>query len=276
MRRFKLINAVGEELDLMARDHFFHLPSGLGYQYEYSSTAAGYDFVVSEKLMVQKEVSGEMAFLGSDPYKSYQLFTSFCAKSPLKLAYSPQGKWYYLRCEVKTLEKSEISTGLICPVDFIALSTWYEQSIVFQSQTDESAGKIYEYTYPYIYADTASGVALIQNRGNLPAYTKIHIMGPCTNPSWALEQGGEVLVRGKIFAGIPKGDKLVVSSSPGELEIAEYTTNNRFVRSLYQNSDFSTGRFVIVPVGDSRLQIGNEGGGLLEAYVEVQLLAESV
>ena len=171
VRQFKLINANGDELDLMARMHFFHSPSGLGYGYEYATQAAGYDFLTTDSLLSQKTVSGEMVFLGQKPYQDYQNFVSFCAKTPLKLAYMPDNTWYYLNVQVQTLQKTEITTGLICPVDFLAFGTWYKQSVVSQSEMDASAGKVYNYTYNYTYAETAVGTAVIVNSGVANACT---------------------------------------------------------------------------------------------------------
>lgn len=276
VRQFRLINANGDELDLMARTHFFHSPSGLGYGYEYTTQTAGYDFLTTDSLLSQKTVSGEVVFLGAKPYQDYQDFVSFCAKTPLKLAYMPDNTWYYLNVQVQTLQKTEITTGLICPVDFLAFGTWYKQTVVTQSEMDASAGKVYDYTYNYTYAETAVGTAVIVNSGDLPAYVKLHIMGPCVNPTWALEHNGEVVARGAVTASIDTGNKLVVDSAPATLEIAEYTTNNAYVRNLYQSSDFSTARFMLAPVGESTLTFSNSGSADINAYVEVSALAESV
>ena len=96
------------------------------------------------------------------------------------------------------------------------------------------------------------------------------------NPSWALTQGKEVLIRGKVFAEIIEGHKLVVDSSPARLEIAEYTKEGNFVQNLYQKSDFSTSRFVILPVGKSTLNFSHDRNEIIEAYLEVEQLARTV
>lgn len=49
MRQFKLINADGEEVNLMDRASFFHRPSGLGYSYSYAIQGAGSEFIPTEK-----------------------------------------------------------------------------------------------------------------------------------------------------------------------------------------------------------------------------------
>lgn len=276
-RKFKLINAEGAELDLMARAHFFHAVSGLGYEQEFGAVGAGYDFLVTAAQLRQKTIPGEIAFLGADPYGAYQEFVRFCAREPLKLAYRPKSEWYYLNVRVESISKTEITTGLLCPVDFLAFGTWYKSITVTKTESGgAAAGKTYDYTYPYLYAEGASGTARLYNSGDLPSYAKLYIMGPCTNPSWALSQGGEVISRGKVMADIPAGDKLVVDSAPATLEIAQYSADNAYIRNLYQASDFSTARFLILPLGESTLAFSHEGSGEIDAFVEVSALAASV
>lgn len=275
-RKFKLINAEGAELDLMARAHFFHAVSGLGYEQEFEVVAAGYDFLATAAHLRQKTIPGEIAFLGADPYGAYQEFVGFCAKEPLKLAYQPKNEWYFLNVRVQSVSKTEITTGLLCPVDFLAFGTWYKSITVTKTESGSSAGKSYNYRYPYAYIESAAATAVLQNTGDLPSYAKLHIMGPCLNPSWALSQGSEVISRGKVMADIPKGDKLVVDSAPATLEIAEYSADNAYIRNLYQASDFSTARFLVLPLGESTLAFSHEGSGEIDAFVEVSALAASV
>lgn len=217
-----------------------------------------------------------MVFLGREPYKSYDEFVRFCTKTPLKLCYKPLDRWYYLDCEVRTLDKSEISCGLICPIDFIPFGSWYESVIAYRTALDKDFGKRYPYRYNYTYTETARGAAVIDNSGSMESYCRIHVLGPCVNPAWALEQDGKVKVRGRVMASIPEGHELIVDSSPKSMEIAEYTQDGEFIRNLYQASDFATGRFVAVPVGESKMSFSHEGAGMIEAYVEVRALSESV
>ncbi len=276
MRQFRLKNQMGETFDLMRKDAFFHSPSGLGYKLDIDVETAGYFFLQMYEEMQQKTISGEMVFKG---YSVYQEFVSFCAKAPLVLCYCPLNTWYYVDCKLAQIDKTEISQTtkrLLCNVDFECFSTWYESLEVHATSIDPNVGKIYNYTYDYTYADTRAGSIEVSNNGSLPSPCKLHIKGPCVNPSWALVQSGKILARGGVTASIAQGSKLVVDSDPSSLEIAEYTNNNRFVQNLYQKSDFSTARFLEIPVGSSKITFSHQGAGLLDAYVEVQRLASSV
>ncbi len=275
MRYFKLVNSRGAEWDLMARDGFFHAPSGLGFARSISTLRAGNDWLPSNEFLNQKTPSGEMVFFS---YESYQRFVSFISyDEPLFLMYQPTRKWYRCRCKVSKLEKGDMTNPglLVCPIVFSCLGTWHELVSASQADINKAAGKVYPYAYPYSYADSTVVSAAIEN-GNLESPCKLHIFGPCTNPAWSISQGGETLQRGRVFATIPEDHKLVVAAAPAEMEIAEYTRNNVFVRDLYAASDFSTERFIYAPPGSSTVSVTGENTDVVRATVEVEKLAYSV
>lgn len=275
MRKFKLKNAEGTELDITTQDIFYHLPYGLGFDRDIRTVQAGYDFIIIKDELKQKAPAGEMVF---SSYEKYQEFVRFCAKTPLVLGYMPIEEWGYIDCKILGLGKSELdreSGRLICPISFLGLSAWYKSIRSFTVQGGTGGGKTYPYTYPYSYLDTAVGSVELYNDGLDDSPSKLHIFGPVTNPSWALIVGGETMLNGKVDATIGTGNKLVVDSSPKSIEIAEYTTANVFVRNLYNYGDFGTNRFILVPNGESLISFAHEGPETLTATVEVKQLADT-
>ena len=275
MRKFKLINAIGAEWDLMQKDGWLYAPNNLGFNRTFSTLRVGYDYLISEEFLDEKYPSGEMIFL---TYQQFQNFVSFVTNDdPMYLYYSTNGVWYRCRCKVASLSKSEMQQpGLLqCPITFQCLTTWSELVSISQSSVDTNAGKIYNYTYPYTYADTTIAVATINN-GALTSPCKLHLFGPVENPSWALIQNGENILTGKVNVTIPDGNKLVVNANPSEMEIAEYTIQNVYVADRYQDSDFSTARFVYAPPGQSTLSATNESGGDMQVAVELERIAYAV
>lgn len=276
MRQFKLLNAKGEQWDLTTKDSWFQNPSGLGLEQSISSIKAGYDWVETDHKIEQQTISGEIVFSG---YRRYAEFIRFCYHAPLTLCYRPLDKWYYRTCKLDGIRKTEINFGhqrLLCPVDFLCLSTWYDRVISAKTALDPTHGKTYSYTYPYIYAETSAGSAEINNAAVIESPCKLHIRGPVINPTWAMIVSGAVVAAGKVEATIPIGNKLVVDASPASMEISEYTVNNEFVQSLYGQSDFSTQRFLFAPPGVSRVTFTHEGSGAIDAWIEVKQLAISV
>jgi hypothetical protein len=273
MRKFKLINAFGAEMDLNDTENFFQNPGGLGFSRSINTSRAGHDFIITDDELDQKTLNGEIVF---KTYDKYMEFVNFCAHSPLILAYMPSEKWYYLDCRVARIDKGEKERRrLICPIDFIALSTWYESKKTYRTQMSEEAGKTYDYTYPYVYVEISAGSAIVINSGLIDSPCVLHIFGEVVNPSWALAQGGLTLLTGGVEATIAAGNKLIVDSSPKSLELAEYTISGVLVRNLYQLSDFSKARFLMIPPGESVISFSHEGSSVISAIVEVKQLAES-
>lgn len=274
MRKFKLINSEGVELDISRDEMSLENPDGLGFDRDLAYVRAGTDFIETDDNPIQKNPKGEMVF---QSYEDYAEFAAFIAKTPLKLCYKPLSEWHYLDCKVHSLAKGEMQDGgLYCDIDFLGSSTWYQSTKIGRTQNDSSLGKKYSYTYSYYYVDTARGTIIVQNDKSLPAPCKLHIYGPCVNPSWSLVQGGTVIVTGKVTASFSETEKLVIDSNIRTMEIAKRGLNNELIADEYQNSDFSTERFIFAPPGESTLSFSHEGSEILNAVVEVQTLADTV
>lgn len=272
MRQFKLRNSTGAEWNLMSKQSYFNAPSGLGFSKTYTTMQSGTAWLITDEAPSQSTISGEMVFFS---YAKYQEFVSFISKTPLYLMYAPQSTWYTIKCNVQTLSKGEFKNAyLSASIVFICFGMWYEAVTAAQAELTGEM-KRYSYSYPYTYAETATGTVAIKN-GSLNSPCRLHIMGACTNPTWALSKSGERVLTGKVTVTIPAGHKLVVDADPDTMEIAEYTTDGEFVRDLYQYSDFSTARFVYAPLGDSTLTFSHDGTGDIKAWVEVERLAYSV
>lgn len=273
MRKFKLINANGTEWDLMRKDAFFHAPEGLGMGRSFSCVQAGFDFLEAQSVLMQKNINGEMVF---GDYGTYTDFVTFISRDPLTLLYSTKSRWYQISCKVQSMDKGEkAGQVLIIPISFLCFGIWRENVIIKQADNFGAECKIYPYTYDYSYSEASSGRVVIHN-GDLESPCKLHIFGPVTNPSWALYKAGQIVLDGKVLLSIPAGNKLVVSAAPTVMEIAEYSQNNDFVKDHYQDSDFSTARFVYAPPGESTISFTHEGTGKIVAYVEVERLAYTV
>ena len=101
--------------------------------------------------------------------------------------------------------------------------------------------------------------------------------GPITNPAWYVSVNNDVVASGAVTAEIPNGDKLVVNSKDGYLEVAEYTvSSNEFVRNLYQFTDFDRETFVLFPPGNSTLFVSAESETKIEAWVQIEEIHETI
>ncbi len=275
MRKFKLMNSRGEAFDLMRRDAFFSVPDGLGFEETIEFARMGDQYVDTYHYATQMVVSGEMRFAGYQQYKEFIRFIT----DDLVLMYSPLDTWYETDCILQSMTKGELentSGHLVCTVSFYRKSLWHSSRIFIKSNPSVGDGKIYPYTYPYTYAEATAGDMAIHNIGTIQSSCVIHIFGPVSNPRWALIQNGEIVADGAVSVDIPEGRKIVIDSDPASLEIAEYTTNNVYVRDLYQYSNFSTARFIMIPPGSSILRVLNAGISEVNAFVEVRQSAKTV
>jgi hypothetical protein len=101
-------------------------------------------------------------------------------------------------------------------------------------------------------------------------------MGPVVNPSWYVSVNNEVVASGSVTATVPDGDKIVINSKDGYLEIAEYTLENVLVRNLYQFTDFSRETFVLFPPGNSVLFISGSSEDPIEAWVQIEEVHDTI
>lgn len=272
MRRFKLTNGAGRNFDLMRRDAFLNAPSGLGFSRSVSSLFVGDAWLTQEDNPQQSEASGDMVFAG---YEQYKEFCEFIAEGGLSLWYAPLSVWYSAPCLITSMGKTEIETSrrLVCPIVFLLESAWTrKEQIAAESQ---SGSKIYPYTYPYIYGSQYGGSYVVQNNTQRDAALRLTIFGPIENPSWSVTNQGSVQ-RGRVMAAVPMGNKIVIDSTDGAMELAEYTNENVFVQDLYGAGDFSTVRFVKAGQGESIISFDQEGGSTINASVEVTYYADSV
>lgn len=277
MRRFKLINSVGAEWNLMSKSAYFNTPDGLGFSTASEYMRIGSTYQLISTITDQKVVTGSMVFAS---YQMYSDFAGFIANTPLRLAYMPMSEWAYMDCEVSKLDKSEIdvTTGrLLCNIDFTGTSKWYIPRQVRRTAVDIVDAKRYSYSYNYTYAESINGVIEIDNSSSEESPTILSIMGTITNPTWTVVVNNKVVQSGSVSATIPAGNKLVINSKDNSLEIAEYVANtNTFVRNHYQNSNFNLDNFIYVPPGRSTLRISGEVSGAIDAWLEIEEIHETV
>lgn len=198
VRSFWLVNAKGEQYDLLNKNHFLYLPQGLGWQKTYTSTKLGNSEQITDESFKMVDVSGELLFNGiSNEYKyqSYDDFIDFAKFKPLELHYKTPNKvyGYYADIVITSIEKSEISEdGLLhCPITIHRNTQWKNDNVVklaFTKQTS-TGGKYYNYFYDYHYGTSNLGnMQPIVNNGTEDCPIQFEIVGLVQNPLFTLFQ----------------------------------------------------------------------------------------
>lgn len=275
-RRFKLINAIGEEYDLCDTRHFFSNPDGLGFEKEITSSQTGDFFVPVNQKNRQQTITGEIIFSG---YEEYASFKEFVAGDDLIFSYCPAfcETWYYRSCVVKALKKSEISPStqhLHCNIDFLCFSQWYESVIAKKTVFDASKSAFFSGTFPLPFSDVSINEVSIENPKTVSAPCRIEILGPCSNPSWSLIQYGKTVANGRVNVILDEGESLVIDANVESMRIVKATEQGE--TNVYQLSDYSTDRFIYAPSGKSLLRFYHDDGYALDVTVEVKLVSDTV
>lgn len=276
-RQFRLVNAAGEEYDLCDLSHAFYSPDGLGFQRNISAVQVGDAFAPVENKLSQQVIKGEMRFRD---YSQYTAFNEFIASGGLVLAYQPKNirTWYYRRVEIQRLDKGEIDRTahrLICAIDFLCFSQWYEKDNAKRTIDLTGENTVFPLVFPWVFCDAEKNELLLVNEKMTPAPCKITIAGPCVNPSWTLKQDGRTIAAGAMTMSIAAGEKLVIDSNIESMGIIKITSAGSEVNA-YQYSDFSTGRFIYAPTGESRLKFTHSETSALDITVEVRQVSDTV
>ena len=271
MRGITLKNVIGNEWDLTQTFSFLSNPKGLGMERKITYVQIGNRNIITEDILKQKNPSGKIMF---DTYQRYQDFCKFIQHRPLFLIYTAADT-YMMQVIVEKFTKGETETaGIPGEITLNGITTWYKQ--IYVENVSQDGGKIYPFTYDYVYSDHGQGEIEFIAESTERSPVRISILGPCTNPSWSHYLNGILQTTGKITCNIADGRRLVVDTTKIPYEIAEYGANGNYMKDLYQDSDFSTERFVLAGYGTNSINFSHEGEGEMKAVVEVRVEHEAV
>ncbi|HEL1640805.1 TPA: phage baseplate protein [Streptococcus suis] len=289
IRNFKLINAKGDVLDLMQSSHFAHNPSGLGINFNNDYAQSKTDFILNKTELNQGELNLTVAF-GINTKQAYKDFASigeFLNYQPMTLAYYTNGTDEYLRdCRLASLSKSELQTGRILDEELILefISPWYrwEDGKLPPYADQFGDGKVYSYTYDYVYEDDISAQRDYFLINNQSMYFGIKETSPLeitieadraeiTNPSWTVHVGTSVVQSDGYFLTIPIGSKLIVSSNPHDHK-AKLVSFNGEETNVYQLQDMTKSNFVTAPIGESILSFVNVSGAIVSYRLKKEVM----
>lgn len=272
IRQFKLINSRGDTYELNDTNSFLNNFKGLGQEHKATYIQTGNRFINTKNELTQKKISGKIRFRD---YEGYNKFSLFIQHKPLTLEYTSYGT-YYLDVNIEKLEKTELKAGgLHCNISMVSLGTYYKK-VRKELLGDTEGGKNYPYSYPYTYNESASGLVNIQSDSVLDSPCKIHIFGPCLNPSYTHYLNDNVIATGRINCNIESNKKLVIDNSSIPFSIGIYTKDNILVEDAYAKSDFSTVRFLNLQYGKNTIELRHDTSEVIHAVIEGRIEYESI
>lgn len=283
IRRFSLINEIGQEFDLNSvKDGFMYAPSGLGYELEYAYQKTGTRWNKLYMKDTQAQITGEIVYSTAHPYEAQVGFLEFIRGSKkLTLKKQTDAGTFYKDVDLVSYEISEIGDDdrLHCPVVMIGTSLWYSKTAEVVNITSQASGLRYPYRFPSSFNDYTDGILQVNNYGSVPAAFTIEFYGAVTNPAVAVEVNGEEIAKVEIDASILTGEKIIYSSRDGRIYCYKGTAQQveAFKRSgitdgltnLALGFDLGNDNFIKLPVGGSRLHVTADTALFSPIFVEV-------
>ena len=80
-----------------------------------------------------------------------------------------------------------------------------------------------------------------------------------------------MVATGKVNGNIEKNNKLVIDTTTIPYTIHQYDMNNNLISDMYQLSDFSTYRFMMLGYGKNVISVTQEGAGVVKLSVEAKI-----
>lgn len=277
IRQFSLTNNLGQTYSLMnADDGALFNPSGLGYDDVTVYEQIGEFFSPLTERFGQQVITGQMVF-AAHPYEKYLTFTKFCRHAPLSLVYETDAGTFQIPVRLTKIEKGDTDgwTFLECPVEFTALARMYK-TVVANNTGHGGGGKVYDYTYDYVYGDFVADTATIDSDSMTSSPCRISIFGECTQPRWVHYVDGVQVATGYYNGTIPNNHKLVIDTTSSPYSIEEQDIAGNLIADRYELCDFSTERFFLLEYGKNTISVGHSDVDSIRLMVEGFIFHETV
>lgn len=274
MRKFSLINNDGTSYNLTEkRKSFLYNVDGLGYSRETEFQRIGENLSIVKDNLAQGIISGTIKFWQPGADLQYFQFAQFCQNKPLKLKYvTPTGNTYYRDGYVTSISKSDgNNTPLTVSIEFTSNSPWYKNVNIFNGGDVQGSGKTYNYTYDYTYAEGVQQSVVINSDSYIDSPVRITLYGPLTNPVWSHYLNNNLVSTGKVVGTVNAGNKLVIDTTTIPYSIKQYDMNDNLISDMYQLSDFSTYRFVLLGYGENIISVTNDLIGVIKIGAEARI-----
>ncbi len=272
MRTFRLYDNDGNRYNLTSRDHlFFYAIDGLGFEQSAEFQRIEDRFALLESHIEQATIEGTIKFWQPEAELQYFNFAQFCQNQPIMMDYNNNYGTYSRRGIITKIERGDgDGNELLIKIQFKAQTPWYKEIIEYNPGT-ESGGKVYNYSYDYTYLKGGKNTITIDSDSYQSSPVKLVVIGPAINPSWRHYLNGELVTEGKINGIIGPDNRLIVDTTTIPYRIIQVDALGQLVSDLYQQSDFSTYRFVRFGHGRNTVTFSADESNDLNVGVEAQI-----
>lgn len=272
MRTFKLIDNDGNQYDITSKNSlFFYGIDGLGYAHDAKFQRIEDRYAVLSNVIKQSKIKGTIRFWQPGAEQAYFNFAQFCQNSPIKMVYNPGHGQYSRDGLITSITRSDgKGNSLEVEIEFDAQTPWYK--LVSQYNDGQiSGGKVYDYQYDYQYSSAMVNTVSIDSDSYQSSPVRLIIYGPAVNPTWRFYLNNILQTSGKINGSVLPNHKLIIDTTTIPYSIKQFDMLGNEVSDMYQQSDFSTDRFVRFGKGRNTIAVSADNTNVLNVGVEAQI-----
>ena len=272
MRTFKLFDNDGNSYDVTTKnDLFFYSVDGLGMEETTEFQRIEDRFAILSKYTAQTKIKGTLRFWQPDAEQKYFEFAQFCQNTPIRMEYNPKYGVFSKSGIISKIERGDgTGNSLEITITFTAQTPWYK-TITQYNDGIITGGKVYDYEYDYTYSSAVINSVTVDSDSYQSSPVKIIIFGPAVNPTWRHYLNNLLQTSGKLNGSVLANHKLVIDTTSIPYSIKQFDMLGNLISDMYQQSDFSTQRFVRFGRGRNTVTVSAENTTNLNVGVEAQI-----
>jgi hypothetical protein len=251
-RKLYLVNEVGSTFYFdYAHNSVIEEMDGFGFEFEIDYQDFNARFVETIRKIPQKTIDLTLVFI--DGYHGFTRSREFLTKcKELRLFYETDAGKKYCYVNIKSSSKTQLEQGILrTQVKVDCLSLWLVNKSAHIDVVDTGGGKIYPYSYPYVYAISFNGKVTIVNESPRKVPLFIRLIGNCYNPRVIIRQNGEDVQTLRLIVDERDSPTIEISSEPTDQYIKWKLGTEEL--DYYSKQDFNCDNFLFLPPGESEI-----------------------
>ena len=272
MRTFRLYDNDGNRYNITSKDNlFFYKIDGLGFSQDAEFQRIEDRYALLNNYISQNKITGIIRFWQPQAELDYFNFAQFCQNQPIMMDYNNNYGTYSRRGIITKIERSDGNgNSLEIKIEFTAETPWFKTVSEYNEGTI-IGGKVYDYTSDYTYSDSVVNTVTIDSDSYQSSPVRLVIFGEAVNPTWRHYLNNVLVSSGKVNGTILANHRLIIDTTTIPYGIKQVDALGNLVSDMYQQSDFSTSRFVRFGHGRNTVTFGADNTNILNVGVEAEI-----
>lgn len=272
MRTFRLYDNDGNRYNITSKDNlFFYKIDGLGFSQNADFQRIEDRYALLNSYIDQNKITGIIRFWQPDAELDYFNFAQFCQNQPIMMDYNNNYGTYSRRGIITKIERSDGNgNSLEIKIEFTAETPWFKTVAEYNSGTIVG-GKVYDYTYDYTYSDSVINTVTIDSDSYQSSPVRLVIFGQAVNPTWRHYLNNVLVSSGKVNGTVLANHRLIIDTTTIPYSIRQVDALGNQISDMYQQSDFSTSRFVRFGHGRNTVTFSADNTNILNVGVEAEI-----